>query len=202
MGRSELPGAITSQRIIPVARGLSAATASEMITALAEAGYLVLEITVEQPGGYDAIDIASRSSLVVGAGTITSVGAAEMALDSGAEFLVSPHFDATLVDWALRRDVALIAGGMTPTEVWTAWSAGCPAVKVFPASAGGPELVRSLLGPFPDVSLIPTGGVTVENVRQFLDAGAIAVGVGGWLTAQDDLDVVIRRGRALLDQVV
>ena len=101
------------------------------------------------------------------------------------------------VAWSRSRGVPFIPGVLTPTEIHTALAAGAPAVKLFPASVGGPALVKALLGPHPDLRVIPTGGVDESNAGAYLDAGAVAVGVGDWLTAGPDLDAITRRARTL-----
>ena len=107
---------------------------------------------------------------------------AQRALDAGARFLVSPHLDVELVRWAAARGVPFFPGVLTPTEILAAWRAGAAAVKLFPASVAGPALVRELRGPLPDIPLMPTGGVTLESAPVFIAAGAVGVGMGGWLT--------------------
>lgn len=193
----KLPQSIIDGRVIPVARGLDGSTAPNMVAALEAGGISVIEITVEGSGGLEAIAAVSGGDSLVGAGTITSVSQAERAVDAGAEFLVSPHFDVELLTWATMRAVPLIPGAFTPTEVSGAWSHRPPGVKIFPASLGGPGYLRSLLGPFPDLLMIPTGGIDADNAADYLAAGAVAVGVGGWLTSHGDLDEVTRRARLL-----
>jgi 2-dehydro-3-deoxyphosphogluconate aldolase/(4S)-4-hydroxy-2-oxoglutarate aldolase len=140
--------------------------------------------------------------MTVGAGTVITVDEAVDAVSAGASFLVSPHLDRRLLEWARANEIAFLPGGLTPTEIASAWGRGAAAVKVFPASVGGPGYLRSLLAPYPDLILVPTGGVDGDNVAAYLAAGAAAVGVGGWLTSHADLDVVIARARLLLAQVV
>jgi 2-dehydro-3-deoxyphosphogluconate aldolase/(4S)-4-hydroxy-2-oxoglutarate aldolase len=140
--------------------------------------------------------------MTVGAGTITSVSEAQSAVSAGAEFLVSPHLDEDLVGWASVDGIPLIPGGFTPTEISRAWSLDVPAVKVFPVSVGGPNLIRGLLGPYPDLLLIPTGGVDAANAKDYLSAGAVAIGVGGWLTSHADMTAVVERASLLRRQVV
>jgi 2-dehydro-3-deoxyphosphogluconate aldolase/(4S)-4-hydroxy-2-oxoglutarate aldolase len=192
-----LPEAIVDQRIIAVARGQDRHTAADLARALAAGGLAVLEITVEGGQGIEAIAALAAGPAVVGAGTITTMGQATAALDAGASFLVSPHLDVALVSWAHSRGVPFIPGVFTPTEIQTALAAGAPAVKLFPASLGGPALVRALVAPYPDLRVIPTGGVDDSNAGSYLEAGALAVGVGGWLTGGTDLDVIEDRARAL-----
>lgn len=193
-----LPEAILEERVIPVARNLDAASAMSLAEALRKGGLHVIEVTVEGAAGMDAVSALVGSGSVVGAGTVTSIGVAAAAVEAGASFLVSPHSDPALIAWAVSRGVPMIPGGLTPTEIFTAWRSGVPAVKVFPVSMGGPELIRGLRGPFPDIPLIPTGGITVRDAADYIEAGAVAVGVGGWLTAQSDPAVATERAASLV----
>jgi 2-dehydro-3-deoxyphosphogluconate aldolase/(4S)-4-hydroxy-2-oxoglutarate aldolase len=197
-----LPSTVLSERIIPVVRGLDATTAPVLIDALVAGGIHSIEITVEAPGGLEAIAAISGGEVTVGAGTIVAIDQAARAVDAGVDFLVTPHLDLALLDWAKSNDVALIPGAFTPTEIVTAWRHEPPAIKVFPAHVGGPRYLRSLLDPYPGLRMIPTGGVDGDNVRDYLDAGAVAVGVGSWLTSHSDLAVVTERAQRLLSQVV
>lgn len=192
-----LPEVVLDERIVPVARGLDPTSAPGLVAALDEGGIHSVEITVEGEGGFAAIESVSATGVAVGAGTVLGIAEADRAVESGATFLVSPHLEPELVSWAIERGVPIVPGGLTPTEIVSAWKLGPPAVKVFPASVGGPAYLRSLLGPYPDLQLIPTGGVSVDNIDQFLEAGAVAVGVGGWLTGLDDLAEVTRRATLL-----
>lgn len=197
-----LPGPILEQKVIAVARGLDSKTAPELADALQAGGVGTIEITVEGPTGLDAIASVDRGEMVVGAGTVLTVDQAKRAVAAGARFLVTPHLDSEILGWAMTEAVPIVPGAFTPTEVMAAWRSGPPAVKVFPAHVGGPEYLKSLRGPFPDLALIPTGGVDGSNLASYLAAGAVAVGVGGWLTAHNDLDVVTERAAELIDQVV
>jgi 2-dehydro-3-deoxyphosphogluconate aldolase/(4S)-4-hydroxy-2-oxoglutarate aldolase len=197
-----LPPSVLAERVIPVARGLDATSAPPLVDALVAGGIHTIEITVEGGGGLDAISSVVGGEVTVGAGTIVSVYQASRAVDAGAEFLVTPHLDSELLDWARTRGVPLIPGTFTPTEIVTAWRHQPPAVKVFPAHVGGPGYVTSLLGPYPDVRVIPTGGVDGDNAGDYLAAGAVAVGVGGWLTSHPELSTVTERARQLVSQVV
>jgi 2-dehydro-3-deoxyphosphogluconate aldolase/(4S)-4-hydroxy-2-oxoglutarate aldolase len=165
--------------------------------ALAAGGVGVLEVTLDSDGALAAIERLRVAPLLVGAGTVRSLAEAEAAVAAGAAFLVSPHTDPAIVDWAAQRGVPAMPGAFTPTEVAGAWDAGAAAVKLFPASVGGPALVRELRGPFADVPFVPSGGVTADNAPAFLAAGALAVGLGSWLTGPDDLAVVEERARLL-----
>ena len=197
-----LPTSVQTEKVIPVARGLDRVSGPRLATALFNSGLSTLEVTVEQPDGCDAIEAIENPSITLGAGSVTTVDQARDAVAAGASFLVSPHFDADVVSWALSKGIVMIPGALTPTEVHSAWSSGVAAVKVFPASAVGQGYVQSLLGPYPDLRLIPTGGVDQSNVSQYLAAGATAVGVGGWLTDNPDPERVAKRARLLLNEVV
>lgn len=197
-----LPDAITTERVIPVARGLDGSTAPPLAEALLEGGLSSLEVTLEGPGGIDALESLRDRGVTMGAGTVVSIEQAAAATAAGARFLVSPHLDIELVEWARDHDIPLLPGALTPTEVAMAWRHQPPAVKIFPAHVGGPDYLKSLLGPYPDLALIPTGGVDGDNAGAFVSAGAVAVGVGGWLTGHADLTVVTRRARLLVTRVV
>jgi 2-dehydro-3-deoxyphosphogluconate aldolase/(4S)-4-hydroxy-2-oxoglutarate aldolase len=172
------------------------------VKALATGGIHSIEVTVEAAGGIAAIATVAGGETTVGAGTVVSVHQAAQAVDAGAEFLVSPHLDPELLEWAVAHDIPMIPGALTPTEIVAARRHGPPAVKVFPAHVGGPQYLRSMLAPYPDLQLIPTGGVNGDNAAEYLAAGAAAVGVGGWLTGPADLDLVTERAGQLLSQVV
>ena len=139
--------------------------------------------------------------LLVGAGTVLSVPAARRAVDAGAAFLVCPHTDLRLVEWALEHAVPIFPGALTPTEVVRAWDAGATAVKLFPASVVGPAFVREIRGPLPQVPLIPTGGVSADNAGAFISAGAVAVGLGSWLIGDGRGAGVRARARQVRDAI-
>lgn len=181
-----LPELILAEKVIPVVRGLTVGRALPLAEALAEGGINSLEVTMESGEAITAILALAESGAVVGAGTVMTVDQARAAVDAGATFLVSPHFDPYLVEWALEAGVAHLPGILTPTEAASAMSMGVTTVKLFPAGASGPELIRALHGPFPGLRIVPTGGVTASNAAEFIAAGAIAVGVGSWLTGEDD----------------
>jgi 2-dehydro-3-deoxyphosphogluconate aldolase/(4S)-4-hydroxy-2-oxoglutarate aldolase len=196
-----LPGLIHEQRVIAIARRLTPETAVPLAEALSRGGLGVLEVTVEEEGGIPALAELTSSGLVVGAGTITSVDQAAAAVEAGASFLVSPHLDARLIRWSLDSGVPFVPGALTPTEVHAAWAGGASVVKIFPASVGGPDHIAALKGPLPQVDLIPTGGIDGANAAAYLDAGALAVGVGGWLTGHRDMVLVSERAAVLADAV-
>src|SRR4029450_4758599 len=178
--------------IVPVIRAESAAIALKVAEALVAGGITTLEITMTVPDALAAIrEISSRfaGDVLVGAGTVTNRALAEGSLDAGAEFLVTPWVVPDVLNVARERNVAVLPGAMTPTEVFTAWSAGGDIIKIFPASnVGGASYLKALKGPFPQIPLCPTGGVNLQTIGEFVKAGADAVGVGGELVSKSAID--------------
>ena len=172
-------------------RADSADAATAVVEALVEAGLVVAEITMTVPGAIDAIASVRKrfgDNVVVGAGTVTDADSARRAVDAGAEFIVTPCLVPEVIDAARRAEVPVLPGALTPTEVLHAFRLGGDMVKIFPAqNVGGASYLRALRGPFPEIPLVPTGGVTLDNVREMFDAGAAAVGVGSELISKDAL---------------
>jgi 2-dehydro-3-deoxyphosphogluconate aldolase/(4S)-4-hydroxy-2-oxoglutarate aldolase len=177
--------------IIPIIRASSADAAVAVAEALLQGGLTVAEITFTVPNAIQAIErVAKRvaGKLLVGAGTVTDAEAARRAMDAGAEFIVTPCLIPEVIEAVRRAEVAVLPGALTPGEVFEAFRLGGDMVKVFPVqSVGGAAYLRALRGPFPDIPLVPTGGVTLENLADLFKAGAVAVGVGTELISQDAL---------------
>ena len=199
MSRAHLPSQILDERVIAVLRGLGPERVEMVTGILRGAGISVFEITMDSPNAAESIHSIARSGGVVGAGTVMSTDDADTAVAAGAGFLVAPHTNLEIVGWAVERSIPIVPGCFTPTEVATAWEAGAAAIKIFPASVGGPGLLAAVRGPFGDLPLIPTGGVTAANAASFLAAGAVAVGVGGWLANHDDPRVIGVRAAAIAE---
>ena len=197
MTRPPLPNAITEQRIIAIARRLPPEQVGALKGALLSNGIGVLEVTLDADDAASTIAALDGSGLLVGAGTVMSVQQAAMAAEAGAAFIVSPHTDDSIVRWAVENAMPVMAGALTPTEIARAWDLGCSAVKLFPASVGGPEFLRTLRGPFSQVDFVPTGGVDAANAADYLAAGAVAVGVGSWLTGSPEPTVIAERAALL-----
>ena len=202
IARPSIPDGIAGSGVVAIGRHITAAAAPVIADALAGGGVLAFELTLNDPEA-DALlaieaaaGVASRLGLQIGAGTVLSIEAARRAIDAGATFLVMPHLDTTLVSWAAERGIPALPGCATPTEALAAWRAGAAAIKVFPASSLGPSFVRELHGPFPSMSLVPTGGVTLDTVPAFIAAGAVAVGLGGWLVGDGDPTGIRERAAA------
>lgn len=190
--------------VLAVLRAPSAEQAMRAIDALLEGGIRGIEVTYSTPDAPAVIAKAIATygaSAYVGAGTVTSGDQARAAADAGAAFLVSPGTVPALVSQMKDTGVATMTGALTPTEVMTAVDAGADVVKIFPASLGGPAFLAALRGPFPDVPMMPTGGVTPGNLHEWFAAGAVATGAGSDLVppsvfASGDYAEITRRARA------
>lgn len=184
-----------------IGRGLPPDRVERIAEGLVAGGIRAFEITLNSPDALAGIStLAARwdGRLLVGAGTVLDIDGAQQAVDSGARFIVSPHTDPALIDWAVGRGRPVFPGAFSPTEILAAWNAGATAVKLFPASVVGPAFVREFRGPFRDIPLIATGGVTLESAPWFLAAGAAAVGMGSWLTGDGEPDAIADRASALV----
>jgi 2-dehydro-3-deoxyphosphogluconate aldolase / (4S)-4-hydroxy-2-oxoglutarate aldolase len=205
--RPAIPPSITGSGVIAIARRVDPATIRTTCDALLEGGIRAFELTLNEPEGMalESLSAAVRhlegSPLVVGAGTVLSIDAARRAIDAGGAFLVAPHVDTEVVAWALERGIPMFPGAATPTEALTAWRAGAAGVKVFPASSLGTSFVREMRGPFPDLPMIPTGGISAENAAAYVDAGAVAVGIGSWLFGGGSAASIADRSRLVVDAV-
>jgi 2-dehydro-3-deoxyphosphogluconate aldolase/(4S)-4-hydroxy-2-oxoglutarate aldolase len=203
--RPGIPAGFVSGGVVAIARRLTAGATPQVADALIAGGVLAFEVTLNDPvvGALHAIESVARRSpdLAIGAGTVLSIDAGQQALDAGATFLVMPHTDPELVAWAAARGVPTLPGAATPSEVLAAWRAGAAAVKVFPASVVGPAFVRECRGPFPDIPLVPSGGVTAETAADFIAAGAAVVGVGSWLIGDAEPAGVTARARQIVEAV-
>jgi 2-dehydro-3-deoxyphosphogluconate aldolase/(4S)-4-hydroxy-2-oxoglutarate aldolase len=182
--------------LVPVVRAASADEALAAVEAIRAGGIPILEITLTVPGAVEIIrTLAQRlgDEALIGAGTVLDADTAKACVDAGAKFVVSPALDIPTIDECKRLGVPVFPGALTPSEIVTAWKAGANAVKVFPANAvGGATYLKSVKAPLPQVELLPTGGVNLNTVAEFIKAGAFALGVGADLV---DL-AALRRGDA------
>jgi 2-dehydro-3-deoxyphosphogluconate aldolase / (4S)-4-hydroxy-2-oxoglutarate aldolase len=203
--RPAIPAGLVAGGVVAIARRLDVTSAPIVARALADGGVGAFEITLNEPmaSALRAIEaVAARpTGLAIGAGTVLTIKAAMSAIDAGATFLVMPHTDAELVAWAAERGIPSFPGAATPTEVLTGWRAGAAAIKLFPASALGSAFVRELAGPFPEIPVIPTGGVSADNAGSFIEVGAVAVGLGSWLVGDGEPGGVTERARQVVGAV-
>lgn len=196
---------ILQHKILAILRAPTAACFVQMATVLFEAGVRQFEVTLTSEGALDALDgIRSRlgSDVILGVGTVTTAAEVGMAREVGAQFVVSPHVDTDVLVSARQQRLPAFPGTFTPTEMQHAVALGASAVKLFPAGRLGAGYLRDIRGPFPDIAVVPTGGIALSAIAEWLEAGAIAVGLGSPLQADyhltGDDDALRERGRAAL----
>ncbi|WP_057938762.1 bifunctional 4-hydroxy-2-oxoglutarate aldolase/2-dehydro-3-deoxy-phosphogluconate aldolase [Algoriphagus resistens] len=169
--------------VIGIIRGQSLQTVLKIAQAYEEAGFTTLEITMNTAGATSMISTLRRKFplLNIGAGTVCNLIELREALDAGAQFIVTPIIDETVIAHAVDENVPIFPGAFSPTELYKAWSLGASAVKVFPATQLGVQFIKDVLGPLDQIKLLPTGGVSKSNIRSFFEAGAFGVGMGSSL---------------------
>lgn len=205
--RPAIPAGITQAGVVAIGRRQDPATVPGICDALLEGGVRAFELTFNEPErvALEALAAAVRhcdgSEMAVGAGTLLTLEASRRAVDAGASFLVAPHLDPDVVAWAADRGIPMFPGAATPTEILGAWRAGAAAVKVFPASSLGAAFIRELRGPLPDIPLLPTGGITAQNADDYIEAGAVAVGMGSWLFGDGSAATIADRSRQAVKAV-
>jgi 2-dehydro-3-deoxyphosphogluconate aldolase / (4S)-4-hydroxy-2-oxoglutarate aldolase len=196
--------------LVPVIRTSNAETAMRAVEAVCEGGIRCVEITMTVDRAIYALEqVANKygDRVLLGAGTVLDPETARSCMLAGANFFVTPSLNLKTIEMAKRYSKAIFPGALTPTEILTAWEAGADAVKVFPCNAvGGASYVKALKGPFPQIEVVPTGGVNLETVGAFLAAGACAVGVGGELVdgksiANGNYEIFTERARQFLAAV-
>ncbi len=210
MEKREVFNRMVSEGLIPVVRVSSAQEAMDVSDAIKEGGGSLIEITMSVQGAIDVIKELTRKykdEIIMGAGTILDPETARAALLAGAQFIVTPTLNLDVIQLAHRYSAVVVPGAMTPTEILTAWNAGADMVKVFPAAQlGGPEYIKALRGPLPQILYVPTGGVNLQNAGAFIKAGATALGVGGELVdkkavKEKKFNVITENTRAFLKAV-
>lgn len=195
--------------VIAIMRAQSSAQLIAAADAIRAGGVRVIEVTMTTPGALSVIEEASArygEELIFGAGSVLDAETARAAILSGADFVVSPTLDPAAIQLCNRYSVPVMPGCFTPTEILSAWQAGADMVKLFPASVGGPALVKAILAPLPQVAIVPVGGVDLDTAAAFISSGAAALGVGSSLVNQrlldaGDMDELTRRAAAFIRQV-
>jgi 2-dehydro-3-deoxyphosphogluconate aldolase / (4S)-4-hydroxy-2-oxoglutarate aldolase len=176
---------ILEHRIVAILRGCDPLHVLPIAEALYAGGIRLLEITLNSPGAYEAIEAAAATfgdRMVIGAGTVLEAAEATGAIAAGAKFILSPSLDAAVIRRTIDLGAVSIPGAFTPTEILEAWRKGAHIVKVFPASIG-PAWFRDIRGPLPQIPLMATGGVGVSNIKDYDKAGAVAFGIGSSLVS-------------------
>ena len=205
--RPPIPDRIVRGRVITIGRGIGAADVPRIGEALASGGVRAVELTLNEPQADALAAIEALASaadgigVIVGAGTVRSVEEGRRAVDAGARFIVSPHTDPQHLAWCAAQARPCFPGALSPTEIGAAWAAGASAVKLFPAVTVGPGYLGQLAGPYPDIPLVPTGGVSAADAAAWIDAGAVAVGVGSWLIGDGAHEGVRARARQVAEAV-
>ena len=179
---------IESTSVVAIIRASSSGELVDVVSALRDGGLTCIEVTMTTPNALDVVAKARTAvgdSAFIGIGSVLDAETARAAILAGAQFVIAPIVDLPTIETCKRYSVPVLPGAMTPTEIVRAWQAGADFVKVFPSTSGGPGLIRDLKGPLPHIKLVPTGGVNLENLAEFLKAGASAVGVGSALVTKE-----------------
>jgi 2-dehydro-3-deoxyphosphogluconate aldolase/(4S)-4-hydroxy-2-oxoglutarate aldolase len=175
--------------LVAILRGFPLETVGPIVEALGRGGLQALEITMNTTGAEEqiqrAVHVAKGSGMQIGAGTVTSTERLKKALEAGASFIVTPNLNHAVIQSCRDAKVPFIPGAFTPTEIYQAYEQGALAAKIFPADTCGPKYIKAIKAPFPSVKVAPTGGVTVDRMREYLRAGADAFGLGSPLFPAD-----------------
>jgi len=207
--RAETVARIEACGVVAVIRIQDPTKLRGVVDALASGGVRTLEVTMTVPRAIELIaEIAPTlpEGFVMGAGTVLDPDTARAAIDAGARYIVGPVLRPAVIEACHERDVAVLPGCFSPTEILTAWDLGADIVKVFPATALGPSYIKDIRGPLPRVKLMPTGGVSLENAGDWIRAGAVAIGVGtamvdAKLVAAGDFEAIGRRAAQFVEAV-
>src|SRR5947209_8514299 len=210
MDKKSVRDRIVEIGIVPVVRASSEREALIAAEAVSEGGIPIVEITMTVPGAIEVIRELAKSNaskVLIGAGTVLDAETARRCVDAGAEFLVSPALNPETIEFAVKENILIMAGALTPTEIVKAWKAGADFVKVFPCGqVGGAKYIKAIKGPLPQIPLVPTGGVNLNTAAEFLEAGAEALGVGNELVQLEALksgkrEVIVETARKFVEIV-
>ena len=186
MTKQEVISGLKDSGVVAVIRADNIEKAEQIVKAIVKGGITAIEVTMTVPNAFDLIKKLSKkyqgSDVLVGAGSVTDAVSAKNSIDAGAKYIVGPTFDQDVVNICNEFQVPVIPGAMSPTEVVNAMKAGADIVKIFPATLFGPKIIKAIKGPIPHAPLLPTGGVNLDNVQDWFEAGACAVGVGSALS--------------------
>ena len=209
--RDQLLRTLTDSGVVAIIRTDSSDKLLDTARALIAGGVTSVEVTMTTPGALEGIRKLAQTlegdrRVLIGVGTVLDAATCQSAIEAGARFVVSPHFDPEVVATTRRLGALSLPGAFTPTEMVRAWSAGADIVKVFPSAAVGPSYLRDVLAPLPHLRLVPTGGVDVSNVGDWIRAGAVCVGAGSALMPKDaiarsDWAEITRRASAFVEGV-
>ncbi len=209
MRRDEVLEIVLATKVIAVIRMADPQKLLQVTEAIKRGGVRALEITMTTPNALEIIAALSKkkaSDVLIGAGTVLDAATATQAIHAGADFVVSPVLNFDLIQTCRRYDVFVAPGAFTPTEIIAAWERGADVVKVFPATSVGPKYFKDIKGPLPQIRLMPTGGVTIENAKDFIANGACCVAIGTALLdkkaiEREEWDVLTQKAAALMDSL-
>lgn len=209
MNKSERLDLIRETGVIAIMRAQSSDQLMAAADAIKAGGVRVIEVTMTTPGAMEVIEAATQrygDEVLFGAGSVLDAETARAAILAGAGFIVAPTLDVATIKLCNRYGVPVTPGIFTPTEALTAWEAGADMVKLFPASVGGPDMIKAILAPLPQLEIVPVGGVNLNTAAEFIRKGAAALGVGSSLVNQKLLDAgdmqeLTRRATAFIDAV-
>lgn len=208
MDKNEVIKRIKDCGVVAVVRAESSQQAIRIADACVAAGICAIEITFTVDGAADVIkELAHQNKdgkILVGAGTVMDAETARVAILAGAQYVVSPYLNKDVVSLCNRYQVACMPGAMTIKEVVECMESGADIVKIFPGELFGPTIIKAIKGPIPNAVLMPTGGVTLDNVSEWIKAGSVAVGIGGSLTAgakNGDYDSIVTIGKQFVQKV-
>ncbi|SER90614.1 2-dehydro-3-deoxyphosphogluconate aldolase / (4S)-4-hydroxy-2-oxoglutarate aldolase [Gracilibacillus ureilyticus] len=196
--------------LVGIIRGVNPKDILSVANALHDGGIHTLEITVDTPAVLQVIEQLRNElpeEVIVGAGTVLDAETARAAIMAGSQFIFSPVVNTETIRITKRYGIVSIPGAMTPTEILTAYEAGGDVIKVFPARAAGPDYIKDIKGPLPHIPLMPTGGVGLDNLTEYFEAGAVAAGLGGSLVqmkdkySKSDLAELTKRAKAYVDKL-
>ena len=207
--KSEKLELVRQTKIIAIMRAQQSHQMLQAAAAIYAGGIRVIEVTMTTPGALDLIGTAAQQfgdDVLFGAGTVLDAETARHAILAGAGFIVAPTLNLDMIALCRRYSIPVMPGCYTPTECLIAWEAGSDMIKLFPANIGGPDYVKAILAPLPQLEIVPVGGVTVENIGQFITKGATAVGLGSSLInqtiiKQGDFTELTRRARAFVEAI-
>jgi len=207
--RGELLERLIQAGVVAVIRAQSSAHLISVAEAIKDGGVDCIEVTMTTPNALQVISEVSEKfgdEVLIGVGTVLDAETARAAILAGAEFVVAPSFDPRVIEMSHRYDKPVVPGCFTPTEIVNAWSAGADLVKLFPATAVGPQYIKDIRGPLPQVRIVPTGGVDLTNAGDFIKAGAVALAVGSAMVdkqavADERFEVVTETARKFVEAV-
>jgi len=209
LSKSEKLDLVRQTKIIAIMRAKQSIQMLEAAEAIFAGGVRVIEVTMTTPGALNLITEAEKrfgDDVLFGAGSVLDAETARLAILAGAGFVVAPTLSLPVITMCRRYSIPVMPGCYTPTECLTAWEAGADMIKLFPADVGGPDFVKAILAPMPQLEIVPVGGVTVENVAEFIRKGATAVGIGSslinqTLVEQGNFAELTRRAREFMEAI-